>query len=118
MPMYCFTSDDGTFVHKVFSIAGRPKTVTEGGKLFIRNVICEHSKMSSVNPWPQFSCALGVGVDQIDSAERAAHDAGVALTYDRKTGDAKIESNQHRNTVLEMLELHDRDACYGQRAPA
>ena len=117
MPMYCFTSSDGEFVHKFFSVAGRPKTVTEGGKLFVRNVICEHSKMSSVNPWPQKSCALGVGLDQIESAERASFEAGVPLTFDRKTGDAEIRDNQHRNRVLESLEMHDGDACYSQRVP-
>lgn len=117
MPTYCFTSEDGTFVHKVFTVAGRPATVTEGDKLFFRNVICEHSRISSANPWPQKSCALGVGVDQIDSAEKASFEAGVPLTFDRKTGDANIQSNQHRNAVLESMKFHDLDAGYSQRTP-
>lgn len=117
MPNYCFTSDDGDYTHEVFPISKRPKTITVEGKVFHRNVICEHSRISSANPWPQKSCALGVGTDQIESAEKKAWESGVPLTFDRSTGDAIIRDNQHRNQVLEVLGMHDNDAGYGQRVP-
>ena len=120
MPMYCFTSDDGTHVHRAYPVSNRPKTFTKGGEVFHHQVVCHHRKpnwVSSSGVWPQKSCALGVGVDQIHSAEKAAYEAGVPLTFDKATGDAELQSNQHRNQVMEMFEVHDKDACYGQRAP-
>lgn len=117
MPMYCYTSDDGDYIHDIFPMNRRPKTVTVEGKDFFRSGICIHSGTRSNDPWPQHSCAMGVGVGQVQSAERKAAEAGVPTKFDPGTGDAIFTSRKHRRDFCKVNGFFDRDAGYGDPTP-
>lgn len=117
MPMYCFTSDDGVVFHDLYPMGDIPKTVTVGGKKFHRMEICVHSGVRGNDPWPQYSCAVGVGVDQVNSAERGAAEAGVPTKFHPLSGDAIFTSRKHRNDFCKALGFFDGDAGYGDPTP-
>lgn len=117
MPMYCFTSDDGVFVHDLYPMNDIPATVTVEGRMFLRQEICLHSGLQSSDPWPQNSCAMGVGLDQVKSAERRASEAGVPTKFHPGTGDAIFTSRKHRHDFCRVNGFFDRDAGYGDPTP-
>jgi hypothetical protein len=63
--------------------------------------------------WPQMSDAMGVPSFQEKEFFEATEKAGCPTLC--KNGQAVIESNEHRNRLMEFCGMHDMDACYRQR---
>ena len=66
---------------------------------------------------PQYwSHNLGVNPNQISDLQTHLGKHGLGSTEIRPDGAVKIRSNGHRNKLLEASGMHDRDACYRQKA--
>ena len=67
-------------------------------------------------PAEYWSHNLGVNPDQIPELKSHLTKHGLGETEIRADGAVKIRSNGHRNKLLASSGMHDRDACYRQRA--
>ncbi len=115
MPQYCYTSSEGQTVERLFSMGKAPRTVTEGDICFVRDIPAEWDGRRNSDPYPKLSDALGVLGSQASEASRHLHEQGVPTEF-TSDGRCVVESNSHQNRIMEALGMHDRDACYSQRA--
>ena len=67
-------------------------------------------------PEEYWSHNLGVNPDQIPELRSHFEKHGLESTEIRADGAVKVRSNGHRNKLLASSGMHDRDACYRQRA--
>jgi hypothetical protein len=95
-----------------------PKCVRSRGKCYARNIAAEwKGRRDNDACWPKLSDALGVLHSQIGEAGDHLAECGVPTQFANDgTGRCIVESNQHQNRIMEALGIHDRDACYSQRA--
>ena len=67
-------------------------------------------------PPEYWSHNLGVNPDQIPELRAHLTKHGLGETEIRADGAVKVRSNGHRNKLLASSGMHDKDACYRQRA--
>ena len=91
-----------------------PKTVSVGGKCYMRNIPAEWDGRHDADPYPKLSDALGVLGSQASEASKHLHEQGVPTEF-TSDGRCVVRSNSHQNRIMEALGMHDRDACYSQR---
>jgi hypothetical protein len=63
--------------------------------------------------WPQQSTALGVPSFQEKQFTEFCEKAGCPTEF--KNGTATVRGNDHRNRLMKLFGMHDKDACYRQR---
>lgn len=117
MVFFCFTND-GQTIKREFRMGKAPASIRCGGKRYVRDIPAEHrGDPPKKNPWPKKSDALGVLHSQIGEAAQHLAEEGVPTQFTNDgTGRCVVESNEHQNRIMEVLGIHDRDACYRQRA--
>lgn len=64
--------------------------------------------------YPYSSDAMGCGPDQIAETAKSLLAAGIPTQFDSEGG-VIVESNGHRNQLMQHFGLHDRDAGYSNR---
>lgn len=116
--IYCYTNETGETIERPFAMGRAPRGVTVAGVRFDRDIPAEHAgEAPNAGKWPKLCDATGVLHSQVDEAETHLNSVGVPTTFTRDgTGRCILRDNQHRNNVLQALGMHDRDACYRQRA--
>lgn len=120
MPMYVYSCDKcGSTEEHMFEVEKRKvtvKCVICGGKAG-RNIALEHAGNTAPSPWnsPLLSQALGVAPSQVKEAERRHREVGCPTDF-TKDGRAIIRSRDHRNKLLKLNRMRDRDASYGDYA--
>ena len=67
-------------------------------------------------PPEYWSHNIGVNPTQIPELRSHFEKHGLGSTEIRADGAVKVRSNGHRNKLLEASGMHDKDACYRQRA--
>ena len=67
-------------------------------------------------PAEYWSHNLGVNPEQIPELRSPLAKHGLESTEIRADGAVKVRSNGHRNKLLASSGMHDKDACYRQRA--
>lgn len=117
MALFCYTSSGGRTIERVFRMGKAPKTVSVGGTRYLRDVPAEwNGRRDQAGNWPQKSDALGVLDSQTDEAAQHLADNGVSTAFTSDgTGRCIVESRGHRNRIMKVLGIHDRDAGYGDR---
>ena len=95
-----------------------PKTVTKDGQSFFRNIPAEWRGSDDIcGNWPMKSDALGVLPSQIEEASAHLAECGVPTSFTTDgTARCIVENRGHRNRILNALNMHDRNAGYGDRA--
>jgi hypothetical protein len=104
-------------VERQFPVGKAPATVIICGDRYKRDIPAEWEGRRIKNAcWPKKSDALGVLHSQVGEAAEHLADNGVPTQFCQDgTGRCIVESNQHQNRIMEVLGIHDRDACYSQR---
>ena len=105
-------------VERTFRIGKAPTSITVRGKRYLRDIAAEWAGRRIKNAcWPMKSDALGVLDSQTDEAAKHLADSGVPTEFTKDgTGRCIVKSRGHRNRVMAVLGIHDRDAGYGDRA--
>ena len=113
---YCYTNSQGETIDRPFPMGRAPRRVTVEGVRFDRDFAAQFAgKKHNAGQWPKLCDACGVIPQQIPEAEAHLNSMGVPTTF-AADGRCILRDNQHRNRVFEALAIHDRDACYRQRA--
>jgi len=116
MPMYCYTSEDGQTIERKFSMNKVPRTVTVGDRVFHHDIIAEQAGRRDIcTNWPKKCDGTGVLPSQTREASEHLASQGVPTEF-APDGRAILRTRDHRNKVLEVLQMHDKDAGYGDRA--
>jgi len=112
MPNYRYTHEEtGETIEMYFAMTDRPKSVTQQGKVYVRDVAAEMNSRKSEpgSHWPMHSDAMGVHPDQVDQMQNTARKCGVPTEWCRKTGRAKLTSPRHKKQVMKALGFVDFD---------
>lgn len=119
MASYIYTSEDGEVTGiRQFPMGKQPKTVCVQGVKCFRDFVAESTGVaSSCATWPKWDGSCGVHPKQAHEMMDYCAARGVTVEVSSKTGDAKLTSQKHRAQVHAALELFDRNAGYGDRAP-
>ena len=121
MPVYVYRCDScGEVEERIYPVAERKSSIKCGvcGKQAGRDYCGEHDKNNTKpSPWnsPMYSNALGVAPSQVKEAEARYREAGCPTDF-TKDGRAIIRSRNHRNRLLRLNQMRDRDAGYGDYA--
>lgn len=121
MAVYSYSADNGHTVDRTFPIGKAPRRIKLKGRTYRRDYRAEwrhhrdgeHSKL-----WPMRSDAFGVGIDQVGEAAAHMKKMGVPTEFDPATGEAIFRSRGHRKRALQVEEMYDRDAGYGDPTPS
>lgn len=119
MPAYCYTTDDGEVVERVYPMGKAPRKIKlRDGRTANRNFAVEHSAPVPTTDacWPLYSRALGVPPESVAEHTKFFADRGIPCEFkENKHGmyDMKLNSRQHRRQVLRAVGMHDRDGGYG-----
>lgn len=70
----------------------------------------------SKSAWPFESDAMGVHPAQVAEAEAYAARCGCPTHYNPVTGNPEVQNPEHRNALMKINGLADRDAGYGDYA--
>lgn len=126
MGVFCYTSirrhrgkrPVRTTYERVFPCGKAPTFIRVNGRRCLRDIPAEWARRKDITGnWPMKSDALGVLDSQVDEAAKHLADHGVPTEFTKDgTGRCIVESRQHRNKIMEVLHIHDRDAGYGDRA--
>jgi len=120
MPLYCFTTEDGETVERMFSCDEVPERVQVGRKAAYRDRGSEHVRgfvVGSKAPvkrghgrWPMEPCiASGVQPSQAGELCDYLKERGVP-TEISKDGDPIYTSAAHRRKALKVRGIHDRNS--------
>ena len=118
MAVFCYISEDGTAAGERFVRPGKtpPRFIVIGGKRCYRDLQAEQSGMrGGLGCWPMCSNAIRYLPSRKQEYEQLMASHGVTATLNER-GQAVIESNQHRNEIMKVLGVHDKDAGYSQYA--
>lgn len=110
---YCNEAET-VFVDMEFPSCKAPDTVQHKGQTLHRDFVARGHQKNHKNLWPLRSRGLGVGVDQVDEAEKHCQEIGIPTDFDKQTGEAILNDNGHRNKLMDYYEIGDKDACYSQ----
>ena len=102
---------------RTFRMGKAPNRITVKGVGYFRNIPAEwNGRVNLSGNWPQYSDALGVLHSQTREASEHLAAEGVPTNFTNDgTGRCIVENQGHKNRIMEVLKIHDRDACYGQR---
>ena len=120
MPIYSYSTKDGSKVHELMQSVSepRPATITIDGEVYERDVRLDWcgKTVSSHACYPYACDALGVAPDQRQAAYEESVKAG-APTQFTASGQAIIENKKQRRDLARSLGLHDRNAGYSDPTP-
>lgn len=118
MPFYTYTNlKTGENITVRQSKPNPRKTVVRKGIKFHKNTLADHSRTTKkLECWPMKCTALGVIPQQVEEATKQAFDLGCPTGF-YSDGDAKIRDRGHYNKFMDALGYHNRDACFGDKAP-
>ncbi len=117
MPIYCYSSDDGRTVERLFPIHDHPQSIQlEDGTPAVRNLSAEGPGGFQPGNWPMASDAAGVGESQVQEAMRHSEQIGVFTEFNAQ-GQAVFRSPAHRKRYCEAVGLYDRNAGYNDPQP-
>lgn len=114
MPMYVYTSRDGTVsVERFFSMASKPSRIKAQGRFCFPDLARTHAPVRSRHGdlWPRYSEAAGVHPDQVKEAIAADKKLGVPAEYDSE-GRVKFDSPSHEKRWCEAHGMYQRNS-YG-----
>lgn len=120
MATYSYSADNGHTIERTFPMGKAPRRLKFKGRTYRRNYGGEwrpHRDGERSKLWPMRSDAFGVGIHQVEEAAAHMKKMGVPTEYDPATGEAIFRSRQHRKRALEVEEMFDRDAGYGDPTP-
>ena len=110
MPTYCYKTEDGIVVERVFRMGEAPRTVqTEEGKTATRDYASEHKSAPTSAGWPLECVASGVHPDQAGELRQYFKRHGVP-TEVSKDGNPIYRDANHRKRALKARGLFDRTA--------
>lgn len=114
MPTYCYTTNDGLTVEKVYRVGKAPKTVTTfDGTTAFRDIVAEHQGFSDTpGNWPQKSDAVGCHPDQIEDERKRSVAQGCPTEF-TPDGRRIFTSAGHRKRWCELNGYYDRNGGYG-----
>jgi hypothetical protein len=114
MPVYCYRTNEGQVIERVFAMGKAPVFIDLGdGTTAERDIMAEHPpKGRHSGPWPLHCLACGVAPWQAKEMSKKAAEAGVPTEFDSQ-GDAVFTSRGHRARYMKTFGFFDRDAGYG-----
>lgn len=112
MPIYCYTTDDGETVERVFPIGkAKVRVKLPRGKMARRDLQAEHAPRKACgDAWPMQPCVgSGVNANQAGELRKFFKDNGCE-TEVTKDGDPIYRDSQHRKRALRLRKMHDRSS--------
>jgi len=109
MPVYCYRTDEGELVERVFHIGKAPKTIMVDGVIAKRSFRDEWKSFPPTKGWPMTCVASGVNAAQADELRDYLAQAGVP-TEVTSDGDPVYRSAKHRKTALAARGMHDKSS--------
>lgn len=113
MPVYCYETDDGQAIERVFPVGKAPArfVIPKTGRVARRSFFLEHKRGPSSSGWPMTCFASGVGASQAAELREHLRRAGVP-TEVTPNGDPIYRDAAHRRRALRARGLIDR-ASFG-----
>lgn len=114
MPIYCYKSKDGNFVHRLHSMTEFPRSIRVKGKRFHKQFICQHGRTSvggTHGEWPIHFESVAVLPNQIAEAREHCRRSGVPTSFD-SDGCPIITDPGHKKKFLKAWDCHDNNS-YG-----
>ena len=110
MPNYCFTTEDGLTVERVFQMGRAPSEVTlPNGRVATRDFRAEHPQRRAGGGWP-FEC-FASGVNAAQAPELRKFFAETRFDCDvTADGDPVYRNPKHRKEALKLRGMFDRDS--------
>lgn len=119
MPVYCYRLENGEPLEIEMSVKEKEDREIEGiitlenGITAFRDIVAEHrGTRHCPGNWPMHSCAMGVGIDQVQEAQEYSRKIGVPTEFDSQTGDAIFTSPAHRKRYCEAHGFIDRNGGF------
>lgn len=114
MPVYCYETEDGTIIERVFKAGDAPKQIIlsdpgEAERVAKRSFQAEGVKSASPSGWPMTCCASGVNAEQAGELRSHFAEKGIP-TEVTKDGDPIYTSSAHRKKALKARGFHDKDS--------
>ncbi len=115
MPVYCFKTQRGKIVERVFPMGKCPDTITlPRGRSAGRDIAAEwRGSRATPSNWPMESSAVGVNPEEVGAAHQESVNLGVPTEFNPATGDAILRDAHHRKRYCEALGFYDRNGGYG-----
>ncbi len=107
MPVYCYQSEKGQMVERVYPIGKAPREITEGDKTFKRCYQAERVGVPPTTGWPITCFASGVAPDQADELRQHFKQVGVPTEVTAE-GDPVYRDAAHRRKALKARGFVDR----------
>lgn len=107
MPIYCYETEEGEIVERMFDIGKAPKTITVDGVKATRCIAAELVSVPATSGWPLTCYASGVNAEDADKLRDHLAKKGVP-TEVTPDGDPVYTSHSHRKKALKVRGLHDR----------
>lgn len=111
MPTYCFSTEEGKTVERVFRMGMAPQTVRlDDGRVASRDYRAERIGMPARKGWPIECFASGVHADQAGELRIFFDKNGCSDVRVTNDGNPIYESASQRKRALKARGLHDRNS--------
>ena len=107
MPLYCYSSEEGEIIERVYPMGKAPATVYQGN--FRRDFQAEQVGRPARAGWPLTCFASGVNANQAQELRDHFKEAGVP-TEVTVNGDPVYTSHAHRKRALACRGIHDSNS--------
>lgn len=107
MPEYCFTSDKGKTIERMFTMSTVPPEVVENGVIYKRDFSAEHRGQARGGAgWPMVSFCNGVLPRQIPEAQKILQEHGCPTEYTPQ-GKPIWTSRNHKLKFAKVFHLNE-----------
>lgn len=107
MPTYCYSSENGEVIERVYPMGKAPATIYQGE--FRRDFAAEQTSRPGRAGWPITCFASGVNANQAQELRDHLRERGVP-TEVTSDGDPVYTSPGHRKKALKARGIHDRNS--------
>lgn len=114
MPIYCYQTNDGRVIERMFRPGEAPDTISDGNGGKAERYICGELPslhISNKPGWPITCFGSGVQASQAGELREHLEKSGVP-TEVTKDGDPVYTSPSHRRKALKARGLHDKNSFY------
>ena len=119
MPIYCYKTEDGEVVERVFAMKDVEETIVlEDGRTATRDFKAEHNYggVGTGGNYPRNSSALGVHPRQVKDFEKHSREYGVP-THFTKGGEAILTDKAHERKYSRLRRCYQNNAGHGDATP-
>jgi len=109
MPTYCYETESGVSLEKVFPIGKAPKSVVHEGKVAKRSFLMESVGVPPKTGWPITCYASGVNAEQAGELRDHLRREGVPTEVTRD-GDPVYRNAKHRRKALKARGMVDKSS--------